>query len=212
MALDKNQPTLQEYANDALKMARDSLHQRDVTVELYFADKRGSFFGTISVQNKGDFAVKLLDEGLAQVHLQGNAKAPANMMKYEEAEENAKSKEIGIWGGQLKLMSNQSQNGSNYECGQRIKVEMTDMLDATSFHVRDVGAGSAYAKIDEAMEHFDYQTAEELEKPIKKGTLCAALFATDSKWYRVKVLGAAGKGQVEVRFIDYGNVETVRAD
>ena len=69
MALDKNQPTLQEYANDALKMARDALHQRDVTVELYFADKRGAFFGTISIQNKGDFAVKLLEEGLAEVYL-----------------------------------------------------------------------------------------------------------------------------------------------
>ena len=77
---------------------------------------------------------------------------------------------------------------------QRIKVEMIDMIDATSFHVREVGQGSQYAKIDEAMEHFDLQTADELEKPIKRGTLCAALFANDSKWYRVKVLGAVGKG------------------
>lgn len=77
---------------------------------------------------------------------------------------------------------------------QRIKVEMIDMVDATSFHVRDVGQGSQYGKIDEAMEHFDYGTAEELEKPIKKGTLCAALFASDNKWYRVKTLGSIGKG------------------
>lgn len=62
------------------------------------------------------------------------------------------------------------------------------------------------------MEHFDAQTADELERPIKKGTLCAALFRTDSKWYRVKVLGTVGKGQVEVKFIDYGNVEVVNAE
>ena len=116
------------------------------------------------------------------------------MGKYEEAEEKAKSKEIGIWSGQLKLMSCQSKKGSNYEYMQRIQVEMTDMVDATSFYVRDIGAGSQYAKIDEAMEHFDAENAEELEKPIKRGTLCAALFATDSKWYRVKVLAPAGKG------------------
>ena len=95
---------------------------------------------------------------------------------------------------------------------QRIKVEMTDMVDATSFHVRDIGQGSQYAKIDEAMEHFDSQTADELEKPIKRGTLCAALFSNDSKWYRVKTLGTAGKGQIEVKFIDYGNTEVVKAD
>ena len=77
---------------------------------------------------------------------------------------------------------------------QRIKVEMIDMVDATSFHLRDVGQGSQYGKIDEAMEHFDSQTADELERPIKRGTLCAALFESDSKWYRVKVLGTVGKG------------------
>lgn len=95
---------------------------------------------------------------------------------------------------------------------QRIKVEMTDMIDATTFHVRDVGQGSQYGKIDEAMEHFDCDNAEELERPIMKGTQCAALFSNDNKWYRVKVLGSAGKGQSEVKFIDYGNVEVVKAD
>jgi len=69
MALDKNQPTLQEYANDALKMAKEFLYQRDVIVELFFADKRGSFFGTVTIPNKGDFAAKLLEEGLAMTHL-----------------------------------------------------------------------------------------------------------------------------------------------
>ena len=65
MALDKNQPTLQEYANDALQLARDTLHQREVVVELFFADKRGTFFGTVTMANKTDFSMKLLDEGLA---------------------------------------------------------------------------------------------------------------------------------------------------
>ena len=65
------------------------------------------------------------------------------MPQLEEVEEKAKSKEIGIWSGQLKLMSNQDQNaGCQYEFMQRIKVEMTDMIDATTFHVRDVGKDS----------------------------------------------------------------------
>ena len=42
-----------------------------------------------------------------------------------------------------------------------------------------------------------------------KGTLCAALFSEDSKWYRVKVLGSVGSGNIKVEFIDYGNQESV---
>jgi len=57
---------------------------------------------------------------------------------------------------------------------------------------------NTYKKIDEAMEKFDADNAEELEKPIKKGTLCAALFSTDNTWYRVRVIGTMAKGLTEV--------------
>ena len=65
MAQDKNQPTLLEYANDALRLAKASLYQREITVELVFADKRGTFFGNVLMPNRSDFAVKLCEEGLA---------------------------------------------------------------------------------------------------------------------------------------------------
>ena len=58
------------------------------------------------------------------------------MPALEAAEIKAKSKEIGIWSGQLKLMSNQSKNASKFEFGQRIKAEMTDMVDGTCFYIR----------------------------------------------------------------------------
>ena len=63
-----------------------------------------------------------------------------------------------------------------------------------------------------AMAKFDAETAEELERPIKKGTLCAALNASDKSWYRARVIGTVGKDSIEVYFIDYGNRETVRPD
>jgi hypothetical protein len=62
------------------------------------------------------------------------------------------------------------------------------------------------------MDKFDDANAEELEKPIKKGTLCAAINPKDKGWYRARVIGTVGKGLVEVYFIDYGNTETVRQD
>lgn len=67
-------------------MAKQNLHQREVTVELLFADKRGTFFGNLKMPNKSDFAVKLCEEGLAQTHLQGaNEKAPAMYGQMQEA-------------------------------------------------------------------------------------------------------------------------------
>ena len=82
---------------------------------------------------------------------------------------------------------------------------MTDMVDASSFHLRCIDSKSPYQRIDDAMEEFDAQTAEDLERPIMKGTLCAALFSADDRWYRVRVLGNAGRGDYDIKFIDYGN-------
>lgn len=68
---DKNQPLLLEASNEALAFAKSQLFQRDVQIELYFADKRGNFFGTLVMPNKADFSVKLLEVGLASIHLEG---------------------------------------------------------------------------------------------------------------------------------------------
>ena len=65
MPNDKNQPQLLEFSNDALQFAKDTLFQRDVIVEPEFADKRGSFFGSVTLNNKNDFALMLIEEGLA---------------------------------------------------------------------------------------------------------------------------------------------------
>ena len=86
---------------------------------------------------------------------------------------------------------------------------MTDMKDATNFHVRKVDSSSQHQRIDDAMEEFDGDSSGELERPIMRGTLCAALFNADNLWYRVKVLGTMGRGDIEVKFIDYGNTEVL---
>lgn len=62
------------------------------------------------------------------------------------------------------------------------------------------------------MSKFDYKGAQDLEKPIKKGTLCAARFKVDDNWYRARVLRGVGKNQFEVEFIDFGNQDTVNGD
>jgi len=62
------------------------------------------------------------------------------------------------------------------------------------------------------LDEFDPEEAGDLEKPIKKATLCAAKFSQDERWYRASILKAMGKGEYEVQFIDFGNIEVVHGD
>jgi endonuclease YncB( thermonuclease family) len=108
-----------------------------VTVELDFADKRGTFFGTLwHNQGKQDFAEELLLEGLAEVNIIGT-KTPANIDKLEDAEDSAKQNQVGIWGKGMKLASHSSP--SKVKKFERIQVEMTDITDATRFFIKIVG-------------------------------------------------------------------------
>jgi hypothetical protein len=88
---------------------------------------------------------------------------------------------------------------------------MTDIYDANSFHVRIFGENQ-YQKIESELNKFSPAKAEDLEKPIKRDTICASRFSVDNKWYRAKVLRSLGKGQFEVEFIDFGNIETVNGE
>jgi len=57
-----------------------------VTVEIDFADKRGTFFGSVLLSgNKQDFSEKLLAEGLAHINIIGG-KAPKNLATLEQTE------------------------------------------------------------------------------------------------------------------------------
>lgn len=159
--------------------------------------------------NKQDFGLKIVEEGLAMVSLIGNEKRlPANMQQIQDAEKVAKAKELGIWSKNLKLVASSEQKGK-YSYLQEITVEVTDVVDASLFHARVIGKDNA--KIDIAMEHFNAASAEELEKPILKGTICAARFSVDKKWYRCRVVGTVAKDAISVQFIDYGNTEVIKA-
>lgn len=94
---------------------------------------------------------------------------------------------------------------------ERMTVLMTDISDASRFYVR-VLKDNHYAKIEQEMQRFEPSLSEDLEKPIKKGTICAARFAVDDNWYRAKVVQSLGKGEVEVQFIDFGNYEIVNSN
>lgn len=68
MANDQNQPEQLEFATQAHEYAKDTLYQKDVTIEPEFTDKRGTFFGTLWFGGKNDFAIHLLEQGFAMTN------------------------------------------------------------------------------------------------------------------------------------------------
>lgn len=137
-------------------------------------------------------------------------KAPQNIEQLEDAEHQAKQDGIGIWAKDLRMAVSDTPSKKVTQ-NERIQVLMTDITDASSFHLRLVNENQ-YAKIEQELSKFDAIRAQDLEKPIKKGTLCAARFKLDDSWYRGRILRALGKGQYEVEFIDFGNVDVVNGD
>ena len=99
------------------------------------------------------------------------------------------------------------------EIGQneRMQVLMTDIASASNFYLRVVN-DNQYSKIEAELKRFEPSISEDLEKPIKKGTICAARFSDDGNWYRAKVLSSLGKGDIEVQFIDFGNIDVANAN
>ncbi len=88
---------------------------------------------------------------------------------------------------------------------------MTDITDASRFHLRFQGetAAGEYRKIEAELGRFNPLQHEDLERPVKKGTICCARFKLDDSWYRAKVIQSVAKGEFEVEFIDFGNSDTV---
>jgi len=106
-------------------------------VDLDFADKRGTFFGTVALKNtKEDFALMLVQNGLAEISVVGN-KAPENISQLELAEEQAKSEGSGIWQKGL-IIGASSSTAKSFSQYERLQVLMTDISDASRFYLRIV--------------------------------------------------------------------------
>jgi staphylococcal nuclease domain-containing protein 1 len=85
------------------------------------------------------------------------------------------------------------------------------MTDPMSFHLRFNIDKKSFVHIDDDMAVFDESTAKDLEKPIRKNTICAAKFSDDNQWYRARIEKTLGKGKLDVYFIDFGNKDQLEA-
>ncbi|XP_078454236.1 uncharacterized protein LOC144720930 isoform X1 [Lampetra planeri] len=78
----------------------------------------------------------------------------------------------------------------------------------SDFYVQQVSTTKCLLELKGALQRFyrDYRNDWTVVHPIV-GQLCVAQFSADQQWYRAQVIGLPGKGDVEVRYVDYGNTE-----
>mmetsp|Transcript_445 Transcript_445/g.535 ORF Transcript_445/g.535 Transcript_445/m.535 type:complete len:841 (+) Transcript_445:1188-3710(+) len=198
---DPNQPEQDKVAKEAIDYARNTLFQRDVEVEISSADPKGVFYGTIYYSKK-NYALKLLEQGLAYVYLVGK-RSTRHKLEYEAAETAAKDQEIGVFNPRLRSLA----AGLSTEVPQgNLPTIITEIIDSTFFYVQFLSDENTI-RVRDLMSLFDHTSAANLIEPIKQGVKCAAMYS-DGQWYRARIDRKTSEGY-QVYFIDFGNSDVV---
>ena len=218
---DKNNSSLfQTYFQKSHDFVVSTLLQRDAICDIIQSDKLGNYFGHLIFNGK-NFATTLIENGFAVVNERSYDIGKNRYIKeMKEAEKIAMKDKVGLWSdeGLAKLLK----GDDNIDTGNTIskleildkdiKIRITDEIDLDKFFCNFL-PNKTLDKIEKVLADYDdeIENAEPLSPPIKQGTLCAARFPEDDKYYRAVIKRFnKEKNEYQVEFIDYGNIEWVK--
>ena len=94
------------------------------------------------------------------------------------------------------------------EVNTPVTVRVAEFIDFSNFYV-NIQPNAQLTSIEKVLETYDASPKKRiaLSLPIKIGTLCAAKYPEDDKFYRAIVKSHTKDMKYEVAFIDYGNFE-----
>jgi len=219
---DKNNNSLlQKYFKKSYDFVYNTILQRDGVCDIMHADREGYYFGHFIFNGK-NFGTLLIEKGLA-VFCERATEFGKNkyINEMKEAEKKAQKEKIGLWEdeGIAKILKGDSFNENSgekqfEEINKDIKIRITEEIDLDKFYCNFL-PNKTLDKIEKVLADYDngVKKSESLSLPIKKGTLCAAKFPDDNKYYRSLIKSQyKEKKEFEVEFIDYGNIGTVNMD
>ena len=218
---DKNNSSLfQKYFKISHDFVVDTILQRDAICDIIQSDKIGNYFGNLIFNGK-NFGTTLIENGLAVVSERSFDLGKNRYIdEMKKAEKSAMENKKGLWAveGLAKLVKGEenievSNTITKFEkIDKDIKIRITDEIDLDKFFCNFL-PNKTLDKIEEVLADYDdgIETAEKLSPPIKQGTLCAARFPDDDKYYRAVIKKfSKEKNEYQVEFIDYGNIEWVK--
>jgi staphylococcal nuclease domain-containing protein 1 len=208
---DPNQPQIDKIFKQAQRFAKLNLLQRDVEVEILSSDKKSNFFGILTV-NGQNYALSLLEEGLALVNYMPGRGPTVKRELYEQAEQKAKKAQKGIWDPNENISLDLIRPSASVftPLEGKSSIEIVSYPNNNFFYAVNTDT-TVLKKIEALMaKEFDPTKAEKLLAPIKRGTYCMALYSEDKKWYRGIIDRVISEDICSVLFIDYGNCEEVQ--
>ena len=218
---DKNNSSLfQKYYKISHDYVVDTILQRDAICDIIQSDKIGNYFGNL-IFDKKNFGTTLIEKGFAVVSERSyDIGKNRYIEEMKKAEKIAMENKVGLWAdeGLAKLLKGDEAIGKNNAIGKLeiidkdIKIRITDEIDLDKFFCNFL-PNKTLDKIEEVLSDYDegIETPERLSPPIKQGTLCAARYPEDDKYYRAVIKKFnKEKNEYQVEFIDYGNIEWVK--
>jgi staphylococcal nuclease domain-containing protein 1 len=206
---------------EAKLFTKRSVMQREVMVEIEDMDRGGNAFGPLFVvpngggkparDDKHNFGVRLLDEGLAWVDsFSVERTALGNVL--QRAEERAKAQKKKYWATHDAQAAAKATQAKQVKTKDDVipRVKLSEIVNGTHFFVQNVGDRNC-AAVEEKMKAFTrtYGLAGKTFE-VRRNAVCAAVF--EDGWNRAKVEYVHPDGSARVRFLDYGNVATVSAN
>lgn len=218
-ALEKDQP--KPIVLDQALAALKKHVQMDIQLEVTHKAGLTLIANILNRETKENLAVSMVQQGQATIIAPA---AEKNKYKKEllSSQDFAKKQRLGVWVDfdeqkekeELERQKQEAQesvgtpvftkDGDNF-----INVVVTDVSDPVHFYVNNVDDKNVEL-INEKMAQFDGSVAAPADFEPKNGDIVAGLFDSDNKWYRVRVESASkSRGNYEVQFIDFGNIELV---
>ena len=219
---DKNNSSLfQKYFKKSHDYVVDTILQRNAICDIIQSDKMGNYFGNLIINEKKNFGTLLIEEGYAVVSERNyNTAKNRYLDEMKIAEKKAMEAKVGLWAdeGLAKLLKGEEDIDFNNTISKfepidkDIKIRITDEIDLDRFFCNFL-PNKELEKIEDVLSNYDdgIEEGERLSPPIKQGTLCAARFPEDEKYYRAVIKRFnKEKNEYQVEFIDYGNIEWVK--
>ncbi|CAG9580117.1 conserved hypothetical protein [Leishmania major strain Friedlin] len=206
------------FAQEAKDFVIDLVQQRNVTIQVFTSDRAGNFISSITMEDGTNISVALVAKGFATV---ANADRLPFAQQLVDAEGAAREAKKHIWSAtgaipQRAVKMEQERAASNPQALARVVDETSKFSLYMITEIADDGLSVYLQGYDAEQDRKKGHIQDLINRTVagdghtpKKGESVIAQYSGDKTWCRATVLKAPRDDKAEVKFIDFGNTETV---